>query len=99
MRISADYDFMSRVFAEHTNLEVTYLPRVIVRMREGGASTKDIRGNIIGFREVQTSMRARGVKWGTVTNTLRVTRKVGQLARGKRRVAVEDLHADELHRR
>lgn len=44
-KISADYDFMLRVFSDPT-LRFVYLPEVITRMRVGGESNKSIR-NII----------------------------------------------------
>jgi glycosyltransferase involved in cell wall biosynthesis len=44
-KISADYDFMLRVFKD-TTLRFFYLPKVIVKMRVGGASNKSLK-NII----------------------------------------------------
>ena len=44
-KISADYDFMLRVLKDKT-LKFVYLPKVIVKMRIGGASNKNIK-NII----------------------------------------------------
>lgn len=43
--IAADYDWMVRCL-EQPNLKITYLPKVIVRMKTGGASNKNL-GNII----------------------------------------------------
>ena len=44
-KISADYDFMLRVLKDKT-LRFVYLPKVIIKMRVGGASNKNIK-NII----------------------------------------------------
>ena len=44
-KISADYDFMLRVLKDKT-LRFVYLPKVIVKMRVGGASNKNLK-NII----------------------------------------------------
>jgi len=44
-KISADYDFMLRVLKDKT-LRFVYLPKVIIKMRVGGASNKDLK-NII----------------------------------------------------
>ena len=44
-KISADYDFMLRVLKDKT-LRFVYLPKVIIKMRVGGASNKNLK-NII----------------------------------------------------
>lgn len=44
-KISADYDFMLRVLKDNT-LRFFYLPKVIIKMRVGGASNKNLK-NII----------------------------------------------------
>ena len=44
-KISADYDFMLRVLKDNT-LRFVYLPKVIIKMRVGGASNKNLK-NII----------------------------------------------------
>ena len=44
-KIAADYDFMLRVFKDNT-LNFVYLPEIIMKMRVGGASNKNLK-NII----------------------------------------------------
>ena len=45
-KISADYDFILRVLAREC-LKITYLPRVLVKMRLGGASNRSFKRIII----------------------------------------------------
>ena len=47
MKISADFELMLR-FLERFGISSSYLPSVIVRMRVGGKSNKNIRNVIIG---------------------------------------------------
>jgi glycosyltransferase len=49
-KISADYDFMLRILKDKT-LEFGYLPRVITKMRVGGASNRNIKNIIQKTRE------------------------------------------------
>ena len=44
--ISADYDFMLRVFTDKS-LNIDYIPKVITRMRVGGISNKNIKNIIL----------------------------------------------------
>ena len=44
-KISADYDFMLRIFKDY-NLKFGYLPKVVTKMRVGGASNRSLK-NII----------------------------------------------------
>lgn len=84
MKISADYDLMARLFTPSSGLTSCYLPRTTVLMREGGASTKNLAGNITGFREAQISLRDQHAPHPTLTNILRLTRKLGQLVARRR---------------
>jgi glycosyltransferase involved in cell wall biosynthesis len=49
-RISADYDFILRLLRSG-NIKMVYLPRVLVKMRVGGASNKSIRNIMKKSRE------------------------------------------------
>jgi glycosyltransferase involved in cell wall biosynthesis len=77
--ISADYDFMLRLFDRRTASTVSYLDRTVVRMRNGGVSTRNLSGNIVGFREAHRSLRDARVRPAVLVNTLRVLRKFRQL--------------------
>jgi glycosyltransferase involved in cell wall biosynthesis len=77
--ISADYDLMLRLFDRRRPTAVTYLDRTVVKMRQGGVSTRGFGGNVTGFREAQLSLRHAGVRPALVVNGLRVLRKLRQL--------------------
>lgn len=77
-RISSDYDFMLRLFNPSARVKVTYLPRIIVNMRNGGRSTRSITSNITGFREAQHSLLRAGIRFPLLVNALRVFRKLRQ---------------------
>jgi glycosyltransferase involved in cell wall biosynthesis len=76
-QISSDYDFCLRLAA--SGMELTYLPRVIVKMRNGGASTRSLRSNITAFREAQESLSSMKIRLPGLVNLLRVARKLTQL--------------------
>lgn len=78
-RISSDYDYMIRLFNPKARLKPWYLKRTIVKMRQGGESTKSLRSNIIAFREAQQSLEYYQVRMPHVVNALRVLRKLRQL--------------------
>ena len=59
-KISADYDFMLRVLKDKT-LEFGYLPRVITKMRVGGASNRSLKNIIQKTREDYKSVRSNNI--------------------------------------
>lgn len=78
-KISSDYDLMLRVFRPEAAFKISYLPEFLVRMRNGGTSTRNLRSNWIGFVECQTSLRSQAATVPTLTNVLRLLRKFKQL--------------------
>lgn len=78
-KIAADYDYMIRLFMPGSGLKASYLPRTIVKMRQGGVSTKNFRSNITTFREAQQSLEFYRIRMPYVVNALRVLRKLRQL--------------------
>ena len=56
LRIAADYDFMLRILSR-SGIEVAYVPRVLVRMRVGGASNKSLRAVVNKSREDLLALR------------------------------------------
>jgi glycosyltransferase len=54
--ISADYDFMLRVFNDES-LNIDYIPKVITRMRVGGISNKNIKNIILKTFEDYKAIR------------------------------------------
>ena len=60
MKISADYDFMLRVFSD-PNLKFFYLPEVITKMREGGASNGSLKKMILKTKEDYIALKKNSV--------------------------------------
>ena len=67
-KISADYDFMLRIFKDDT-LNLKYFPQVITRMRVGGISNKNIKNILIKTLEDYKAIRKN--KIGSVGTLLR----------------------------
>jgi glycosyltransferase len=81
-RIAADYDFMMRCLTL-PDIRVHYLPRLLVRMRLGGASNASVRAMLRKSREDLRIMRAHriGGLWSLVAKNVR---KVPQFVRRSR---------------
>ena len=65
--IAADYELLIRLLATH-NISYNYIPKVLVKMRVGGLSTKNFKSNWILNREIVRSCKENGIK----TNLLKV---------------------------
>ena len=65
-KISADYDFMLRVLKDNT-LRFVYLPKVIIKMRVGGASNKNLKNIIQKTKEDYKAITSNKIgNWGTL---------------------------------
>ncbi|HEA28860.1 MAG TPA: glycosyltransferase [Leeuwenhoekiella sp.] len=60
--IAADYDLMLRIFSDE-NLEFTYFPSVITKMRVGGASNRSIKSLIVKSKEDYKVLRKNKVNF------------------------------------
>lgn len=60
-KLAADYDFMLRVFKQFGNSAI-YIPRLMVRMRLGGATNKSFKNIIAGNKEILTAWKSNGLK-------------------------------------
>jgi glycosyltransferase len=60
-KISSDYEFMLRMMKVY-NYTSIYLDKIIVRMRMGGASTKNISNILLGNKEIMESWRMNQMK-------------------------------------
>jgi len=76
-RISADYELMLRLLYQH-QLEVAYLPRVLVKMRAGGVSNATWRQRWLANREDRLAWKVNGLKPYFFTRILKPLRKLGQ---------------------
>ena len=75
-KISADYDFMLRILKDDS-LKFTYLPKVITKMRLGGASNRSIRNIIKKSKEDYRAIRSNNIG-GFITLMLKNTSKIKQ---------------------
>lgn len=66
-KIAADFELTARLLVRH-RVRYTYLPEVIVRMRTGGISTRNLRSNVILNQEILRACHENGIK----TNALKV---------------------------
>lgn len=82
MTNAADNEFILRV-CKDGRIRTSYIKDVLVIMKLGGASTKDINSNRKGFKEVQISYKMHGIKFPYVVNGLRLLSKIKQVVRAK----------------
>jgi len=68
--IAADYELLVRFYAKQM-VSYSYFPKVIVKMRSGGLSTRNFRSNIILNREIVRACRENGIE----TNIFKVYSK------------------------
>lgn len=82
MRVAADYEFMLRCL-KRRDISVAYVPRVLVRMRTGGASNASLRALVRKSREDLIAMRRHEVG-GLLTLLMKNVQKLPQflIARG-----------------
>ena len=69
-RIAADFELLARFMVRH-GIRYRYLPEVIIKMRTGGVSTRNLKSNLILNREVLRACDENGI----ATNTLKVYSK------------------------
>jgi glycosyltransferase involved in cell wall biosynthesis len=60
-KIAADYELLVRFLSKHS-VSFSYIPRVIVKMRTGGVSTKNIKSNWILNAEIIRACRENGIE-------------------------------------
>lgn len=77
-KIAADFELAARLLARH-KLKYAYLPEVIVRMRTGGASTRNLRSNWILNREILRACAENGISTNFVKIYFKYFCKVMQL--------------------
>ncbi len=75
-KIAADYDFMLRILKDKT-LKFSYLPKVITRMRVGGASNRSLKNIIQKTKEDYKAVTSNGVG-GWLTIVRKNTSKIKQ---------------------
>jgi len=69
-KIAADYELLVRFLATH-NITYSYIPKVLIKMRTGGTSTKNLKSNWILNKEIVRACAENSIK----TNLLKVHSK------------------------
>lgn len=75
--IAADYELMFRMLYLHT-ISVSYIPHILVTMRRGGNSGRNIRNRFKGWSELRQSWKINGCKVPRLFITRRILHKLFQ---------------------
>lgn len=79
-RIASDFEMVARLL--HTaKASYSYLPRVVVKMRAGGASTSGLKSSWILNREIVRACRANGIKTSLPRVLLKIPAKLMEYIR------------------
>lgn len=76
-RLAADYEFMIRILKKH-NFKSSYYPRLMVKMRLGGATNKNIKNILAGNREILQSWRKNDFKIPFMLMPMRFVKRLAQ---------------------
>lgn len=82
LRSAADYEIMLRFIHRH-EIKISYLPRVITKMRVGGQSNVTLKNRIKANKEDREAWRINGLKPGVFTMIRKPLSKVGQFFKRK----------------
>ncbi len=63
LRFAADFDIMCR-FISKENVKIKYLPGIKVKMRLGGATTKNLKNIVLGNIEIYNSLKRNNIQAG-----------------------------------
>ena len=77
LKSAADYEFMLRLFVKN-EFNIRYLPRVIVKMRTGGASNASFKNRLKANKEDREAWKINGLKPYFFTLYLKPLRKIFQ---------------------
>ncbi|RKJ42461.1 glycosyltransferase [bacterium 1XD42-8] len=87
-KISADYEFMVRVFKDE-ELKLAYIPKVLIQMYYGGVSTKDPFGYLCSLREAHRALKENHIRGAFLIDIKRMGRLMMQFWNAKGKV---DIH-------
>ncbi len=82
---AADYELMLRFIHKH-KIQLTYIPRVLVKMREGGLSNTSIFSRLRGNKEDRLAWKINKLTPNALTLKLKPLRKVIQFLPNKKRI-------------
>lgn len=77
-KIAADYELLVRFLFKH-KITYSYIPRVLVKMRKGGTSTKNLKSNWILNKEIVRACAENGIKTNLLKVYLKYFTKILQL--------------------
>jgi glycosyltransferase involved in cell wall biosynthesis len=77
-KIAADFELLTRFLARY-KISYSYLPEVIVKMRTGGVSTRNIRSNFILNQEILRACSENGIKTNIFKVYSKYLTKISQL--------------------
>lgn len=75
--ISADYEFMLRIFVKN-NVPAAYLPKILIKMRDGGASNISLANRKKGANNIRLAWKINKLTPLPFTFILRLLRKIPQ---------------------
>lgn len=81
--IAADYELLTRFFAKHM-VSYSYIPKVLVKMRMGGLSTKSFKSNWILNKEIVRACKENGIETNLFKVHLKYFKKSLQLIKRPR---------------
>ena len=80
--IAADFDFMVRMM-KLLNLRLSYIDKVLIYMRIGGASTGNLKSYLNSLKQSDHSLRENKVRFVIVIDACRICRVLFQFLQGK----------------
>jgi len=87
-RIAADFEFAVRIFKDY-NISYYYIPKIMVKMRIGGTSTKNLKSNWILNLEVLRACRENSLKTNLFKIYSKYPGKIIGLIKRKRTIKVD----------
>jgi len=82
LKIASDYEMILRLFWKH-KISIAYLPKIITKMRWGGASNKSFANLLTKSKEDYIAMKKNGLPLPYFTLALKNIRKIPQFMRKK----------------
>lgn len=76
--IAADFELTARFLSSH-KIRFAYLPEVVVKMRTGGLSTRNLRSNVVLNREIVRACKENGISTNIFKIYFKYLRKILQL--------------------
>ena len=84
-KIAGDYNFVLKIMLDK-DLNLKFVPKIIIRMRTGGASTGSIKGIILKSREDIRALHNNGFKYPLAVLAVKNLRKLPQLLRRQKNI-------------